>query len=127
MTRLIMNGVYEVEAPAPCHIVDMTIEGATPEVERLKGILYHVVVDHQRTQQAPFGEFYLSERDGDILGDYRYGWDHPEIWHHNVRVAFLMHFLEPGRHITTPYGKVIVPEVRVRPKRLASIAYTSPY
>ena len=127
MTKVTINGIYDVNAPEPCHIVDLTIHDATTVCERLKGIVYNVVVDHRATEQAPFGEHYLSVNDGSILGDYRYGWEHLEIWNGDVRVAFLMHFLEPGRNITTPYGLVAIPEATAKPARLASLKYESPY
>ncbi|TWT79700.1 hypothetical protein CA13_11070 [Planctomycetes bacterium CA13] len=127
MTSVTINGIHDVAAPDPCHIVDLTIRDATVDCERLKGIVYDAVVDHRATQQAPFGEHYLSLDDGSVIGDYRYGWDHPEIWIADIRVAFLMHFLEPGRNIKTPYGLVAIPEATVMPRRLAGLKYESPY
>lgn len=127
MTNVIVNGMHSVSAPEPCHIVDLTILGCTKECERLRNIIYSVLVDCCRTEQAPFGERYLDVETGEIIGDDRYGRDHPEIWTSNVRVAFLMHFLEPDAKIATPYGPAVVPSATPTPKRLAAILYESPY
>ena len=127
MTNVIINGLHSVAAPYPCHIVDLTILNCTKECERLRNIVYNVIVDCCRSEQAPFAERHLDVKTGEILGDYAYGWDHPEIWSSDVRVAFLMHFLEPDAKISTPYGSVIVPSATPTPKRLSSIVYESPY
>ena len=127
MATLVLHGIYNVDAPDLCHVVELSILGCTKACERLKDVIYVEVVSGRRTKQAPFCEHYLSLDKGEIIGDYSYGWDHPEIWMSDVRVAFLMHFLEPGRKIQTPYGMVTIPEASVMPKRLATIKYESPY
>ena len=127
MTTVHINGFHDIAAPDPCHVVDMTIADASIDCERLKGIYCNVIVDGRKTQQAPFGEHYLDVSDGVIIGDYRHGWNHPKIWTSSFRVAFLMHFLEPGRSIVTPYGPVPIPEATATPKRLTSLKYESPY
>ena len=127
MPKVNVHGIYVVAAPHTCHLVELSIDACTKACERLKGIHFPVTVQGRRTRQAPFCEHYLSVDSGEIIGDYAYGWDHSEIWSSSVRVAFLMHFLEPGREIVTPYGKVKIPDATEVPERLATIQYESPY
>jgi hypothetical protein len=127
MTEVRIHGIYAVDAPDPCHLVELSIVDCTKECERLSGISYSVMAYGRRTEQAPFCVHYLSIENGEIIGDFSYGWDYPDIWLSNVRVAFLMHFLEPGRNIQTPYGAVKIPDATIIPKRLATIEYESPY
>lgn len=126
-TEVRVHGIYAVDAPDPCHLVELSIVDCTKDCELLKDIFYPVMVHGRKTKQAPFCEHYLSIENGEIVGDYSYGWDHPEIWLSEVRVAFLMHFLEPGRTIQTPYGAVQIPDATVMPQRLSAIQYESPY
>lgn len=127
MTTIEIHGIYAIDAPYPCHIVELSIRDCTEECMQLKGITYPVTVEGRRTEQAPFCEHYLSLDGNEILGNSGYGWDHPEIWSGDLRVAFLMHFLEPDGKINTPCGPMTIPPASVRPKRLASLKYVSPY
>jgi hypothetical protein len=127
MTRIELHGIYNVDAPYLCHLVEISIFGCTKECEELHGIVYPVTVGGRKTEQSPFCEHYLSLVNGEILGNFTYAWDHPEIWLSDLRVAFLMHFLEPGRKIDTPCGTLTIPPASVMPKRLATIQYLSPY
>jgi hypothetical protein len=126
-TLVKIHGIHSIEAPHPCHLVELSIDSCTKECEHLAGIIYPVLIDGVASNQAPFCEHFLSYDKGEILGDFLYGWDHPEIWEDKVRVAFLMHFLEPDRKIKTPYGSIRIPNATVLPKRLESIHYVSPY
>ncbi|MBN8603006.1 MAG: hypothetical protein J0M26_18355 [Planctomycetes bacterium] len=127
MTEVRIHGIYAVDAPYPCHLVELSIFDGTEECEQLNGIVYPVMINGRKTKQAPFCEHFLSNDKGEILGDFLYGWDHPEIWTSEVRVAFLMHYLQPGGTLETPYGGVKIPDATLMPKRLSSIKYESPY
>ncbi len=127
MPSILVHGVYEVKAPDPCCIVEITIRDSEEELEFSK-ILYDVTLPrHGSSTQAPFNEHFISLDGEKVLGDFEYGWDYPEVWCGDVRIVFLMHFLMAGKEIKTPYGPILVPEITSRPDRLKKIKYKSPY
>ena len=79
MTKIELHGIYNIDAPNLCHLVEISIFGCTKECERLHGIVFPVTVGGRRTEQAPFCVHYLSLDKGEIVGNYEYGWDHPAV------------------------------------------------
>jgi hypothetical protein len=126
MPSVVIHGVYKVRAPQPCFIVEITIHDSETEL-KFSQVVYNVKIGGRKTEQVPFEEHFLSEDGETVLGDYTYGWDNPDAWVGEVRLAFLMHFLKAGETIETPYGPLTIPEPTKRPERLKSIKYVSPY
>ena len=126
MPSIEIHGVYEVRAPQPCYIVEVSVRESEGEL-KLSEVVFNVKVGRRKTSQAPFEEHFLSEDGETVLGDYRYGWDHPDAWIGDVRLVFLMHYLKAGETIDTPYGPLTIPEPTKRPGRLKKIKYVSPY
>lgn len=126
MPTITLHGVYKIRAPEPCFIVEVTIHDSKAELA-FSEVVYNVEIDGSDTEQAPFEEHFLSADGDEVLGDYTYAWDNPNVWVGEVRIAFLMHFLTPGGIIETPHGPLIVPEPTPRPDRLKTIKYVSPY
>jgi hypothetical protein len=121
-----LHGVHKVRAPQPCYLVEISFLGGNSKLD-LDDVVFSVKVGLFDTKQAPFHEHYLSEDGESILGDHAYVRKNPEVLVGDVRVAFLMHYLETGGEIATPHGPVTVPEVTECPERLESIKYSSPY
>ena len=44
----------------------------------------------------------------------------------DARIVFFFHYLDPGRPLLTPAGRVPLPRATPRPRRLAAIAYEEP-
>jgi hypothetical protein len=126
MATLEVHGVYEISAPAPCYLVEITLHGSTKELN-LANVVFHVHIGGRKTKQVPFEEHFLSLDGLQVLGNFQYGWDHPDVWIGEVRLAFLMHYLTGGQSLKTPYGAVVLPEITERPERLKTIKYRSPY
>jgi len=127
MTSVVIHGAYKVRAPEPCFIVELTIKASEEELSFSEVLFDANIAGVGVRTQAPFNEHFVSMDGNEVLGDYTYGWDHPEIWKGDVRIVFLMHFLKPGGSIKTPYGNVEIPKFTSRPERLKKIKYVSPY
>ena len=127
MADVIMHGVYKVRAPQPCYIVELTIKNSQQKLNFAEVLFDVEIPGYGMRTQAPFNEHFISLDGEKVLGDYKVGWKNPGIWKGDVRLAFLMHYLEPGKFLRTPYGDVEIPKITTRPGRLKKIKYVSPY
>lgn len=122
-----IHGVYPIDAPQPCYIVELTIHDCRCELKFSQVLFDADVPPHGIRTQVPFEEQFLSADGGTILGNCRYGWNNPGVWQGECRLAFLMHYLVVGQPLRTPFGDVLIPEFTDKPDRLNDIVYVSPY
>ncbi len=73
------------------------------------------------SDQAPYGEVFLSEDGAAILGD---GFTVPSG--SRFRVAFFLHFVNPDAPLNTSYGAVPIPALATMPERLAKLVPYEP-
>ena len=125
--NITIHGVHKVRCKQPCYLIELSVKNNGQEF-KLSDIYFEAIIPpYGKRDQAPFEEHYISDDGEEILGDYRYEWDNPEVLKGNFRLAFLMHYLEFDKPLKTQFGDVNLPEPTPTPKRLKSIKYQSPY
>jgi hypothetical protein len=68
------------------------------------------------SDQAPYSEVFLSEDGRTVVAR---AYDVPSD--STLRVAFFLHYVDPGRELNTSYGAVKLPPLHSMPKRLAEL------
>jgi hypothetical protein len=114
-------GIHAVEeAPDPCHLVEMRLEGEGDERLDLRAITQETAGDPGSTWQTPSGEHLL-----DASGERGRPLDEEEVsgLAAPARVAFFFHFLRLDRPLLTPAGPVKLPPAAPRPERLRFLRY----
>ena len=113
-------GVYAVDAPEPCHIIECWVRGATGEFDIGK-ITQEIPGQPEDNWQVPWDEYLLNYdgTDGELSPS-------PESLNGDVRVAFFFHYLDLGRPLITPGGDISLPTPTDRPDRLSFIEYEPP-
>ena len=127
MPTVAIHGVYPIDAPQPCYIVELTIRDCESELQFSQVLFDANVPPCGVRTQAPFEEQFLSPDGSTILGNSRYGWTNPEVWQGDCRLVFLMHYLVVGDSLRTPFGNVPIPDFTDKPDRLRDVVYVSPY
>ena len=116
-------GIYPVEAPEPCHVVELMIRGHV-------GVLDVGAFTQERPGQPPsnwqvaWDERVLSA-DGtkDLLGQFP---NKIESDGSPLRLAFFFHYLDFDRPLITPAGELALQAPEEKPDRLAFLNYESP-
>jgi hypothetical protein len=114
-------GIHAVkEAPDPCHLVEMQLEGEGDERLDLRAITQESVGGPGSGWQTPSGEHLL-----DAAGDRGRPLDEQELAALSppARVAFFFHFLRLDRPLLTSAGPVKLPPPSARPERLHFLRY----
>lgn len=125
--NILIHGVHKVRCKEPCYLIEMSIIENDQEF-KLQDVSFEAIIPpYGQRNQAPFEEHFISEDGSEILGDYSYGWDNPNIFKTDFRIAFLMHYLDFEKPLKTQYGDVTLPQPTPKPSRLKSIKYISPY
>ena len=116
-------GLYPVEAPEPCHLVEVIVRGdafdtglITQEDPRVPEENWQVAWDAKLLD--PSGETVVAE-----------AWSLPEpdvIPAGETRVAFIFHHLDVSRPLLTPLGRIPLPEASPLPDRLRVVEYEQP-
>jgi hypothetical protein len=116
-------GIYPVEAPEPCHIIELMIRGHVG-VLRMGAFTQESRGQPRSNWQVPWDERVLSA-DGtkDMLGPFP---SRIECDGTAVRLAFFFHYLDCDRPLITPAGELALKAPQERPERLAFLAYNSP-
>ncbi len=125
MPSLELHGVYKIRAMRPCFIVELTIHDNAGPLD-LPAVYCQANTHGRDTQQTAFSPRFLSIDGETVLGDREYATQHPEVWTGQVRLALLMHYLQAGAVISTPYGELTVPVPVRLPQRLQSVGYIAP-
>jgi hypothetical protein len=118
-------GVYPVpESPEPCHLVEVVVRDAN-------GFDFSRFVQPDPRQpeanwQTAWDERALNEAgDSAITDSFELG-DRPELLQRTGRFVFFLHYLDPDRPLSTPFGPVDLPVPTERPERLSGIEYEEP-
>ena len=120
--RVEILGVYPVDAPEPCHLIEVMVLDHQGPIDIGK-FTQQIPGRPQENWQAPWDERVLDASGELVLLD-------PFPSNINaegaVRLVFFFHYLSFDRPLITPAGNITVPEPRNRPTRLAVIEYRSP-
>lgn len=115
-------GVYPIEAPEPCHLVELMIRDGEGELD-MCGITQEFEGQPQNNWQVPWDEAWLDS-DGETLVNEEESDKQPS--EANLRVAFFFHYLDLSRPFRTPAGPVSIPQPTEAPARLRFMRYQSP-
>lgn len=122
VARATVVGVYPVEAAEPCHLIELTIEGARPPID--VGLVTQRLRGRRRTDwQVPWDEHFLDLAGRAVLETTR---PRQPPTTRDSRVVFFFHYLDVRRPLESPWGKLTLPQVSDRPPRLAFLTYESP-
>ena len=124
MTTVEVIGVYDVEAPEPCHLVEVLLTGCEGRFD--VGDFIQPDNGPRSGWQAAYAEKLLSSGGDALTWDL---WDGPggeDMWRGDVRLVFFLHYLDSARPLSTPFGEVEMPAPSARPARLARIEYEEP-
>jgi hypothetical protein len=118
-------GVYPVpEAPEPCHLIEVVVSDS-------RGFDVGDFVQPDPDQPEENWQTSWDERamkpsgDSAITESFELS-GRPELLEGDVRLVFFMHYLDPTRPLSTPFGTVELPEPTERPQRLSAIEYEEP-
>ena len=118
-------GVYSVEAPEPCHLLEFIVHDAKHPVD-LAQVTQPVPDTPRADWQAPWLEHILDSTGSSILADDS-GFSSPRFWRGStVRIAFFFHYLDLNAPINTWAGPVVLPSESPLPPRLRVLSYESP-
>jgi hypothetical protein len=115
-------GVYPVDGPEPCHLIEALIRDCDGAVD-LGGFTQEVPGQRQENWQVPYLECLLDADGTAILADDYAMMTNPAFWRGDVRVAFFFHYLDAARPLRTPFGGVQLPAPSRRPPRLRMVEY----
>ena len=115
-------GVYAVDAPVPCALVEMRVRRTTTQVD-LDDVTQAVEGVPESEWQVVWDEHFL-----DATGSKPLDARHPAVppSRGDVRVAFFLHYLDDELPLSTPWGNLPLPAVTDRPDRLSFMAYEPP-
>lgn len=118
-----VEGVYAVEAPCPCHLVEVVIRDYTGPI-KLSEFTQEAPGQPRMMWQVPWDERVLNA-DGteDVLGRFP---RNIVADGNSVRIAFFFHLLDNARPLMTPAGNVTLPAATSWPQRLAFLTYETP-
>ena len=119
-------GTHRIEAPEPCHLVELWVRGSEAEFD--VGEFTQVEPGQpQGNWQVPYDEKILNTSGTAALADTQMlkgkGGD---AWKGDVRIAFFFHYLKPHEPMLTPFGKVKLPAPSAMPERLGFMKYEPP-
>ena len=114
--RVDVIGLYPVETPEPCHLVELLIAGGKP-ADVMASITQEAPGQSRDNWQVPYDEHYLSA-DGASP-------EEPALAS-ETRVAFFFHYLDLRRPLLSAAGSLQLPAPSSRPTRLEFIRYEPP-
>lgn len=116
-------GIYSVEAPEPCHLIELLIRGHVGLVN-VGAFAQERPGQPRNNWQVPWDERVLdSEGCKDVLGQF------PSETRSDgkpLRLIFFFHYLDFDRPLITPAGELMLQAPEERPERLAFLEYESP-
>jgi len=103
-TRFFIRGVHRIDAPEPCHLIDV-------ELDEAGDFDWGEVTQENPTQPRSNWQVAYDERPLD---------DQQRRW------AFFFHYLDFSKPLLTPHGEVQIPAATPRPEHLANVDYEPP-
>lgn len=98
-------GIYPVDAPEPCHLIEVQIAPSNQEYD--------------------WGSV-TQEVKGQPKSNWQVPWDEQELDASNGRWVFFFHYLDLSKPLITPDGPKKLPQAAVLPEYLQSIKYEEP-
>jgi hypothetical protein len=114
-------GVYPVDSPESCHLIEMWLRG-DGEVD-FGGFTQEVPGQDRSSWQVAYDEWLLNEEGtaGQLAP-----FPGPVRWDGDLRVAFFFHYLDGTRPLLSLCGPVALPPQSPLPERLGFIEYEPP-
>lgn len=113
-------GVYPIEAPESCHIVELLVGEAESGFD-IGAITQETERQPRENWQVPWDEHFL-----DIEGSMPNEPERDRLLQSEFRVVFFFHFLDLTRPLLSPTGPLPLPPPTSLPERLASLRYELP-
>ena len=100
-------GVHPIQAPEPCHLCEVVIEGEQPQFDFSQ--FTQPLADRDRSYwQVPYDERLLSSS------------------RTQRSYVFFFHYLDCAQPMQSPFGPLVLPKPTPRPERLSFVVYESP-
>jgi len=115
-------GIYPIEAPEPCHLIELWLRDVNGEVN-FSAFIQATPGQPSENWQAAYDEWLLSD-DG-TTGELA-PVPGPVSAAGDLRVAFFFHYLDESRPLQSPCGTVYLPAASQLPTRLSFIEYGPP-
>lgn len=125
MTAIEIIGVHPIEAPEPCHLVEVVVRNCKGPFD-LGQVTQEAPGRPPEDWQVPWDEKILDASGERVVADGGEAWDSRELWIGDIRVAFFFHYLDAGKPLLCPLGPLQVPTPRPLPDRLRVIQYRAP-
>jgi hypothetical protein len=115
-------GVYPVEAPEPCHFVEVAIQGGDGIIDLVE-VTQSIPGVHPSEWQCPYDERLISADGNTILTEPGEAEDDEALWQGDFRLGFFFHYLDLRQPLKTPLGELRLPPVSAFPERLEGFEY----
>jgi hypothetical protein len=116
-------GVYRVRSAEPCHLVELEITDVSGEID-LAEITQEIAGQARANWQVPYDEQWLDVS-GKRPASPAKPWAQPQD--QDLRLVFFFHYLDFGKPLLTPFGKMALPKPKRKPRRLGFVRYEPPY
>jgi len=113
-------GVYPVDAPEPCHLIECWVRDASGDFD-IGAITQELADEPKDNWQTPWDEYILND-DG-TAGELA---SSANAMNGDVRIAFFFHYLDSNGAIVTSDAAIPLPSPTHRPERLLFMEYESP-
>ena|SRR5215208_8276048 len=118
-------GVYPVpEAPEPVHLIEVVVRDS-PGFDPAEFVQPDPDQPDENWQTAYDERALNASGDRPITESFELS-DRPDLFAGDVRFVFFMHYLDPARPLSTPFGSAELPPPTTRPERLSGIEYEEP-
>lgn len=115
-------GAFRVRSAEPCHLVELETTGVTGQTD-LSEIAQEPPGQSRSNWQVPYDEQYL-DISGKLLADPSDPWAQPQ--ESDLRLVFFFHYLDFSKPLLTPFGEMVLPKPKRKPRRLGFVRYEPP-
>lgn len=124
--RVEVIGVYPVNAPEPCHLIELWVRGSEMPIE-MGAFTQEEPGEPCGNWQVPYDEKIMDAAGSGVVADpWEIGDEESEVWKGDVRLAFFFHYLRIDAPLRTPFGSVPLPVPTQMPARLQFMKYGPP-
>lgn len=118
--QISLIGIYPIDAPEPCHLLELQISDALGEID-LSEVTQPVQDQPRENWQVPFDEVWLTPSgDAEVSGAFC------QPRGRELRLAFYFHHLSTSAPLLTPCGPIDIPPETAKPSRLSFLQYDAP-
>ncbi len=122
-TEVEVVGVHPVDAPEPCHLIEVVIRHA-PDLINLSDFTQEIPDLPPANWQVPWDERYLDALGTRVLDPGFVSFQVTAV--SDFRIAFFFHYLDLNRPLLTGFGSVVLPSPSPTPTRLHFMNYEPP-